>query len=596
MIEINNINIKYGSKIVLKDSCIKISRGVITGITGPSGSGKTTLFYIIGLLSSQKGYQYIFDDKNIDIEDDKTKSMIRKKKIGYVFQDKNLHEFLTIEDNMKLYCFISGQIYDQSKVENILHKVQLDEHLKTETAVLSGGQKQRLAIACALIKDPDIIIADEPTSALDSENEGIIMDIFKTLSSEDKMIIIASHSNDILKQCDVVYRIENKELVCNDSIKDNGFTYMDPTIEKNSFTKWYSNFQFGIGSKERKIRFIIPIVTILLCVLGISAKSGLVTYYEKEFNIGSSNDVSVTQFGNEINHDDIVALSNLSGLVNIDSVYEIYTTSASIDGEEILNGNVLEIYSYPSSQQQSFESKNSGSVYITLELSRRLNVNIGDEIVLNNDSLQQNTYIVDAIFDTGYRPVQSSKELSMFIHEDQFINYDATSLLLQFSSFNDLLSVHETVKDINQDYIPVIANSNYIEQATLLKITDEYLSNFIISLVTITVVLLTIMNFIAITNQKYEITILKANGLSNKDILKLLLYMSFNSSWITLISVMGLFTFTYVALLMLHIPILQIDFLTVIALVILTPSLFILPNLLTAAYINHFDVEKLLRF
>ena len=213
MIEIKNINVSYNQQIVFKDSQIIIPDGQLTAINGKSGSGKTTLFYIIGLISCAKGYEYSYNGRNIDITDDHLKSTLRKSKIGFVFQDKNLHEYLTIEENLKLYCLIAGLEYTQEKANTLLEKVHLTIDPQTKTEVLSGGEKQRLAIACALIKEPDIIIADEPTSALDDTNTKIIIELLKGIAHDGKMVIIATHNQNILKDCDIVYHLKNNQIL-----------------------------------------------------------------------------------------------------------------------------------------------------------------------------------------------------------------------------------------------------------------------------------------------------------------------------------------------------------------------------------------------
>ena len=195
MIEIKNINVSYNQQIVFKDSQIIIPDGQLTAINGKSGSGKTTLFYIIGLISCAKGYEYSYNGRNIDITDDHLKSTLRKSKIGFVFQDKNLHEYLTIEENLKLYCLIAGLEYTQEKANTLLEKVHLTIDPQTKTEVLSGGEKQRAAIARAIITHPLILICDEPTGNLDSENSHEVLTYLSKLNEEGTAIILVTHDS-----------------------------------------------------------------------------------------------------------------------------------------------------------------------------------------------------------------------------------------------------------------------------------------------------------------------------------------------------------------------------------------------------------------
>ncbi len=161
-------------------------------ITGKSGSGKTTLLNVIGALDN-------FDDGEILIKGKSTKEFskldydsYRNTFIGFIFQEYNLLDNMTIEKNLTLATQLQGLKDDKKQVEKILAKVDLKDVSLRKPQELSGGQRQRVAIARALIKNPSIIMADEPTGALDTENGLQIMSLLKKLS-KDKLVIIVSH-------------------------------------------------------------------------------------------------------------------------------------------------------------------------------------------------------------------------------------------------------------------------------------------------------------------------------------------------------------------------------------------------------------------
>ena len=161
-------------------------------ITGKSGSGKTTLLNVIGGLDN-------FTDGEILIKDKSSKSFsksdydsYRNTFIGFVFQEYNLLDNMTIEKNIALATQLQGQKDDRARVEKILNKVDLKDVSSRKPQELSGGQRQRVAIARALVKNPSIIMADEPTGALDTDNGLQIMSLLKKLS-KDKLVIIVSH-------------------------------------------------------------------------------------------------------------------------------------------------------------------------------------------------------------------------------------------------------------------------------------------------------------------------------------------------------------------------------------------------------------------
>lgn len=180
-------------------------------ITGPSGCGKSTLLSLLGTIDKCESGSILLDGN--DIFDDE--STYRKKKVGFVFQDYNLINYLDGFENVALAMEIAGNKKDENRIYGALSVVGIDkETAKRKANRLSGGEKQRIAIARALINNPEIILADEPTGNLDIENSNMIVDIFLKLAHEyDKCVIMVTHNLDIAKMCDVEYSISNKNIV-----------------------------------------------------------------------------------------------------------------------------------------------------------------------------------------------------------------------------------------------------------------------------------------------------------------------------------------------------------------------------------------------
>lgn len=180
-------------------------------ITGPSGCGKSTLLSLLGTIDKCEDGLILLDGN--DIFDDE--STYRKKKVGFVFQDYNLINYLDGFENVALAMEIAGNKKDENRIYGALSVVGIDkETAKRKANRLSGGEKQRIAIARALINNPEIILADEPTGNLDVDNSNMIVDIFLKLAHEyDKCVIMVTHNPDIAKLCDVEYSISNKNIV-----------------------------------------------------------------------------------------------------------------------------------------------------------------------------------------------------------------------------------------------------------------------------------------------------------------------------------------------------------------------------------------------
>ena len=180
-------------------------------ITGPSGCGKSTLLSLLGTIDKCESGLILLDGNDI-FEDEST---YRKKKVGFVFQDYNMINYLDGFENVALAMEIAANKKDENRIYGALSVVGIDkETAKRKANKLSGGEKQRIAIARALINNPEIILADEPTGNLDIDNSNMIVDIFLKLAHEyDKCVIMVTHNPDIAKMCDEEYSISNKNII-----------------------------------------------------------------------------------------------------------------------------------------------------------------------------------------------------------------------------------------------------------------------------------------------------------------------------------------------------------------------------------------------
>ena len=171
-------------------------------IIGPSGSGKSTLMNIIGCLDIADAGSYHLDDLPIEAYSENELARIRNEKIGFVFQQYNLIQKLTAEENVELPLIYQKvpKAERQARVKRALEKVNMYQRAKHLPTELSGGQQQRVSIARAIVTNPKLILADEPTGALDSKTSREIIDIFHDLHEQGNTIVVITHDNDIAKQ------------------------------------------------------------------------------------------------------------------------------------------------------------------------------------------------------------------------------------------------------------------------------------------------------------------------------------------------------------------------------------------------------------
>ncbi len=206
MLTLENVCRTYdvGGEVVkaLDNVNIHIGRGEFVAIIGPSGSGKSTLMNILGCLDIASSGRYCLDGIEIEKYTDDQLAEIRNKKIGFIFQNFNLLNKLTAEENVELPLIYQGMKEAERKVrvKDALEKVGIYYRRNHTPLELSGGQQQRVAVARALASNPSLLLADEPTGNLDSKTTKDIMDLFHELHAEGNTIVLITHDNEIAKQ------------------------------------------------------------------------------------------------------------------------------------------------------------------------------------------------------------------------------------------------------------------------------------------------------------------------------------------------------------------------------------------------------------
>ncbi|MEI7489990.1 MAG: ABC transporter ATP-binding protein [Bacteroidota bacterium] len=173
-----------------------VEDGEFVAIMGPSGCGKSSLLNILGMLDSPSGGEYYFAGEDVALYNEKKRSHLRKKKIGFIFQNFNLIDELTVYENVELPLLYLNQTQKerQEKVQAVLETLELLHRRNHFPLQLSGGQQQRVAIARAVVANPSIILADEPTGNLDSSKGEDVMALLTNLNEKGTTIIMVTHS------------------------------------------------------------------------------------------------------------------------------------------------------------------------------------------------------------------------------------------------------------------------------------------------------------------------------------------------------------------------------------------------------------------
>lgn len=213
MITLEQITKSYSTTevqtLALQNLNLTIKQGEMTAIMGPSGCGKSTLLNIIGMLDKPDSGKYIFE--GVDIHNASLRQMadMRKKNIGFVFQNFNLIDELSVYENIALPLLYQKVSKSQTKerVLGILNRLGIDHRAKHYPSQLSGGQQQRVAIARALVNEPQLILADEPTGNLDSKNGDDVLNLLTQLNENGKTIVMVTHSEKDASQCKRIIRL-----------------------------------------------------------------------------------------------------------------------------------------------------------------------------------------------------------------------------------------------------------------------------------------------------------------------------------------------------------------------------------------------------
>ncbi|MBO5696176.1 MAG: ABC transporter ATP-binding protein [Alphaproteobacteria bacterium] len=197
---------------VLRGGGFDLHRGEIVAMVGQSGSGKSTMLQCVGLLDKPTGGSILISGMNVQKMDEDTRTQIRRKKIGFVYQRHNLLSDFTAVENVMLPMLASGVSENDAYVRamkllksaNVAHRAN---HLPGQ---MSGGEQQRTAVARALANNPDILLADEPTGSLDPTHAGVVFDLLMDLVRKNKMaMLFVTHDMNLAKRADTVITINN---------------------------------------------------------------------------------------------------------------------------------------------------------------------------------------------------------------------------------------------------------------------------------------------------------------------------------------------------------------------------------------------------
>ena len=201
--------------IIFKNINLQINKGDLVSLTGPSGSGKSTLLHLIALLDRPTSGEVFFKKKSFSKSTDNEKDIVRKRGISIIYQQNNLLSDFTAIENVAIPLVNNGYNWKDAikKASKVLSLVNLSKRINHFPTELSGGEQQRVAVARALITEPDLILADEPTGSLDRKTANEIFSMFSKLKSKSRAILYATHNRELANRADYKLNILDGNIV-----------------------------------------------------------------------------------------------------------------------------------------------------------------------------------------------------------------------------------------------------------------------------------------------------------------------------------------------------------------------------------------------
>ena len=524
ILRINNLIKEYGKnntyQKVLDNISISFKSNEFVCILGESGCGKSTLLNILGGLDNDYKGSINLNNINIKYSDlDK----YRKDNIGFIFQNFNLIDNLSIIDNILLPIEKDMISYKEKRKKAIYLLKKLNIYLIKNKKIneLSGGQKQRVAIARGLINNPSIILADEPTGALDEDNSKLILDILKEINKEGKLVIVVTHSKKVINYSTRVITLKNGKVFSDKKLKKVKESNIEHIPNKeNNFLYLFKHAIKNFKNNKRRNIFItfassIGIIGIILSLfLGDGVKG-----YINDLIVSKTNPNIYQIVSNNTYYDNDI-INKIDNINHIDKVYkESSITTSNInynDKEYILS--YLDAINKPKVKY----GDNTGLV-INKQLAKKINKNykdvIGYEVKLtfiDDFKVYEKNINISGISDnTGVALIDDNYN-SMIKYELLEVDIKPNSLSIKIDSKENIKSIKEDLKELGLD-----AKTNedlYNELKKYLDIATFILSLFSFSSLFVSIIMISIIINITVLERVKEIGLLRSIGYTKKDI------------------------------------------------------------------------------
>ena len=432
MLKIDNLNIAYNNKTIFKDASIEIPNSSIVTITGDSGTGKTTLLrFILGEAKNSKG-TLTYDDQIIEDRND-----FIFNEVSYIDQEGRYFENMSVQDYFEFECRIHHISFSKEEMIKCLEQVQLKNITYSKSPkLLSTGERKRFLMAVALMIKKNILLIDEPTASLDDHHKRILLDILHELSHQGMTIILTTHDDDVLKESDHTYEIQDYKL-----IKKSSKEVIETTIQKKTMKPRSINY-----AKYKSFKLILLFI-ICICLGGASiglisqntstlftlnnttqvedvSKNTalfLVKKLDPRYIVENSNVFDIQQEYEGINYiseDELTAIKNIKGVKNIYPCIDIRKADQMTPFGLYQKGNYVQQVTTLANITQSYNR----NIYLT--------VYYPEEHIKHNGKDIKGIYMNDVMYnmlESQVKSLKALKQLSIRLDVNWVDNYQTST-------------------------------------------------------------------------------------------------------------------------------------------------------------------------
>lgn len=527
MIKYSNIHVVH-DRVLLENETVILYPGKVTLIIGESGSGKTTLLERIGL---------IVPDCKVEVNNEELNDYneYRRTKIGFVLQSDDIFNYLSVEDNLRLYASIVSKEITKENIINILQEVKLDVPLDQNAIELSLGERQRLAIACALIKDPDILILDEPTASLDKYHKIEIFELINSLSRKGIYVVLTSHDKSAIPYANNIYEIKDRKLnIIKSSNENNEYPNKQGyPLKKISFIKYYSH----LFSKYYKNINLMTAVLIILNIFTISIINTSINRYHQS---------TIEQLYSQSEQ---ILFINKSNEEYIDNINKPFTYNSNPYIKMTYQG-YYDIYIVPYFEDDTFNDKleiqidnSNDGIYISHDLYKKdIGISLEKDIDLPLTIFCGNGKVNNTVYSTHLNGVLKkgvnqyySKEKSLFIYMpyktmvklyNQNFNYNQYyAYIVKYDDYNDLKENKELLE--KKGYSTTVIGIDYNHLNSTIESNSKMMTKINIIMIIISTLILIALDLYILHKRNKEICLLVINGMPNSVISTIILFQNF---------------------------------------------------------------------